>query len=216
MTTSRPVSIAILAGGGSTRFGTDKALASLEPDGPPLLQIAIDRVRILSDDLFIVSPPRAIYATLGPPVLPDLYPGTGPLGGIASAIRHARHERCLVVSCDHPFLNRALLRAMIDDPDECDVLVPVLSGASRQGGTTVRQTLHAIYRTRCLPAIERRLAEGRLQVVGFYDDVDVKELPEEWARVYDPQLRSFFSANTPVAIETARQWLRDSFGDGHC
>lgn len=203
---TRNISVAILAGGMSKRLGTDKALVRLAPDEPPLLGLVIDRVRPLSDDLFVVSSPRPAYEQFGIEVKPDLYPATGVLGGIGSALRHARHDACLVVSCDHPFLNRALIEAMVAAPGEWDLVVPVMPGESRQGGATVRQTLHAVYRKSCLPAIERKLAEGRLQIVGFFDDVRVAEFPLETTLAIDPLLRSFFSVNTPEALETARRW----------
>jgi molybdopterin-guanine dinucleotide biosynthesis protein A len=204
--TTGAVSIAVLAGGSSRRLGSDKALATLTDGGPPLLRIVLDRVRPLSDDLFVVSPPRPGYERFGVPVVPDRFPETGPLGGIASALRHAREERCLVLPCDHPFLNPALLRAMIATPGDWDALVPVLPGESRQGEGAVRQTLHAIYRKSCLPAIERRVREARLQVAGLFDEVRAKELDVEWLRVHDPELRSFFSMNTQESLATAKRW----------
>jgi molybdopterin-guanine dinucleotide biosynthesis protein A len=202
----RDVSIAILAGGMSKRLGTDKALVRLTEEDLPLLGLVIECVRPISDDVFVVSSPRVEYEQFGVAIRPDLYPDTGVLGGIASALRHARHDACLVVSCDHPFLNRALLEEMISAPGEWDVLVPVLPGESRQGGRTVKQTLHAIYGKPCLPAIEQKLGEGRLQIVGFFDEVRVAEIELNAILALDPDLRSFFSVNTPEALEIARRW----------
>jgi molybdopterin-guanine dinucleotide biosynthesis protein A len=202
----RDVSIAILAGGMSKRLGTDKALVRLTEEDLPLLGLVIECVRPISDDVFVVSSPRVEYEQFGVAIGPDLYPDAGVLGGIASALRHARHDACLVVSCDHPFLNRALLEEMISAPGEWDVLVPVLPGESRQGGRTVKQTLHAIYGKPCLPAIEQKLGEGRLQIVGFFDEVRVAEIELNAILALDPDLRSFFSVNTPEALEIARRW----------
>src|SRR4051812_16182117 len=102
---SNPASVAILAGGLSTRMGTDKALIRLESGGQTMLERVLDRVRPLSDDVFVVATARDEYRRFGVDVLPDLYPDAAVLGGIASALRHARHPRCLVVSCDHPLLS---------------------------------------------------------------------------------------------------------------
>jgi molybdopterin-guanine dinucleotide biosynthesis protein A len=204
-----PLSAAVLAGGRSTRLGTDKALLTLHPDGPPLATIVLDLLRHLSDDLFLVSPPRPAYSTLGTPVLPDLYGATGPLGAIASALTHARHAFCLIVSCDMPFLNPDLLYWMARKPRDYDVLVPKLRGESRQGSGFVFQTMHAIYGKRCLPAIERALAEGRLQTVSFFSEVKVEAIDEEETRQFDPDLRSFFSVNTPEALVQAHRRSRE-------
>src|SRR5215217_1770511 len=202
----RSVSIAVLAGGQSSRMGRDKALLELEPDGKPLLEIVLDRVQPLSDDVFVVASGRDAYATFGAPVQPDLYPGAAVLGGIGSAIRHATHDACLVVSCDHPFLNRALLSSMMATPGDWDVLVPVIRGESRQGGKVIRQTLHAVYARSCVPHIERAIAEGMLQIVSFFPKVRVNEVDEAAIAVHDPDFRSFFSVNTPEALATANRW----------
>jgi molybdopterin-guanine dinucleotide biosynthesis protein A len=165
----------------------------------------LESVRPLSDDVFVVASDRREYEPFGVAVLPDLYADAGVLGGIASAIRHAKRDRCLVVSCDHPFLNRALLRAMLEIEGDWDALIPVLPGKSRQGEQLIRQTLHAIYTDRCLPAIEHSLREQRLQTVGFLADVRVREIGLAEISKIDPELSSFFSVNTPDALEVARR-----------
>jgi molybdopterin-guanine dinucleotide biosynthesis protein A len=189
-------------------MGTDKALLSLQPDGPPLASVVANLLRQVAGDVFLVSPPRPAYTGLGVPLRPDLYGDTGPLGGIASAVAQARHEFCLVVSCDMPFLNVELLRWMARQPRTYDVLVPKLRGESRQNSGFVHQTMHAIYGKRCLPAIERSLAEGRLQTVGFFSGMAVETVDETGVRRFDPELRSFFSVNTPKALVQARHWAR--------
>jgi molybdenum cofactor guanylyltransferase len=204
---SKPISVGILAGGQSKRMGKDKALLRLPPDDKSLLQIVIERVQPLSEDVFIVSRPRPEYECYGVPVRSDLYAAAAVLGGIGSALQHARNERCLVVSCDHPFLAPALLTAMAATDGEWDVLIPCLPGESRQGGKLVRQTLHAIYCQSCIPAIELAISNGKLQIVSFFDDVCVREIGLEFISQFDPDLRSFFSVNTPDAYEAARQLL---------
>jgi molybdenum cofactor guanylyltransferase len=197
-------SIAILAGGRSRRMGKDKALMQLDPNGPSLLKLVIEAVRPLTDDLFAVASGRPEYARFGAAVKPDLYPNAGALGGIGSALRHARGERTLVVSCDHPYLSRALLEAMLAWPGEWEALVPVVEGESRQGGGQIRQTLHAVYTKRCLPAIEAAIAAGRLQTAGILREVQSLELPVEALKAFDPELRSLMSINTPSELDRAR------------
>ena len=112
------------------------------------------------------------------------------------------------MSCDHPFLVRPLLQAMLEDRDEWQVLVPVEAGESRQHGGRIRHALHAVYDKSCLSAIERSLAAGRLQVVSFYPEVVVKELDETWVNRLDPDRLSLISVNTPAALERAREIYR--------
>jgi molybdopterin-guanine dinucleotide biosynthesis protein A len=44
-------------------------------------------------------------------------------------------------------------------------------------------------------------------VIGFFDDVRVRSIEIDEVRRFDPDLRSFFNANTPEAAEEARRLL---------
>lgn len=207
ISTPPKLSAAVLAGGQSRRMGRDKALLPLRPGDPPLAATVISRARLVADEVFVVARDRPAYEAFGVPVVPDLEHGAGTLGGIATALDAASHDHCLVLACDLPFLNPALLRWMVDQPRDYDALVPRLPGESRQGGGFVFQTLHAIYGKGCLPVIRQRLSEGRRQIVGFFDAVHVRPVEADVIVRMDPDLRSFFNANTPEAAEEARDLL---------
>lgn len=201
---------AVLVGGKSSRMGTDKALLPLMPNGPPLLRLVLDQVSAVADEVMLVGEERPGYGGFGVPVIPDGHPEQGTLGGIATALATASHRHVLVVACDMPFLDAGLLGWMAALPRVYDVLVPRLPGESRQGSGFVFQTLHAIYGGACLPAIERRLTADRRQVIGFFEDVRVQTVELEAVRRFDPDLRSFFNANTPEAAAAARRILDQS------
>lgn len=204
---STDLSIAVLAGGKSLRFGSDKALATLEVNGPPLLQIVIDRLRGLTEDLFIVASDRPRYARFEVPVHPDRWDAAGPLGGITTALATARSERCFVTSCDMPFLNPRLIRWMLNQAS-WPVVAPLLAGASRQGGIRVAQTLHAIYQKECLEIGDQMLASGERRVSALLERVPTLFLDAADVAVHDPDYWSFFSVNTPEALVQARaHWL---------
>jgi molybdopterin-guanine dinucleotide biosynthesis protein A len=201
-----PLSAAALAGGQSRRMGADKALLPLVPGGQPMLGVVLERLSEVADDVFVVANDEARYAPLGARIVPDLQRDVGALGGIQAAIASSLHEHCLVVACDMPFLSRPLLRRMAGEPRDYDVLVPLIPGESRQRDDgLVFQTLHAIYGKRCLPFIAKRIAEGKKQVVGFFEDVRVRTLDVTEIARWDPNLRSFFNANTPEALQIAAQ-----------
>ncbi len=205
--TPAKLSAAVLAGGQSRRMGRDKALLPLRPGDPPLAATVIARARLVADEVFVVARDRPAYAAFGVPVVPDLEHDAGTLGGIATALHASANEHCLVLACDLPFLNAALLRWLATEPRDYDALVPRLPGESRQGGKFVFQTLHAIYGKGCLPVIQRRLTEGRRQIVGFFDEVRLRPVDADVIAAIDPGFRSFFNANTPEAAEEARQLL---------
>lgn len=201
-----PLSAAALAGGQSRRMGTDKALLPLVAGGPPMLGVVLERLSAVADEVIVVANDQARYASLGARVVPDLRRDVGALGGIQAAIAWSLHEHCLVVACDMPFLSVPLLRRMADEPRDYDVLVPLIPGESRQRGDgLVFQTLHAIYSKSCLPFIEKRISEGKKQVVGFFEDVRVRTLDIAEIAQLDPDLQSFFNANTPDALSLASE-----------
>ena len=185
-------------------MGEDKALLPIVPGGPPLLAIVLERAASVATDVFVVASDRPRYAEFGADVYPDDYAEAGTLGGIATALGHARFPHCLVVACDMPFLNPSLLSWMAARPRDYDALVPRVTGESKQGGGHIWQTLHAIYGTGCLAPMLRRLAAGERKVIGFFDDVRVEEIDEATVRDHEPGLRCFFNANTPVALAEAR------------
>ena len=205
-----PLSAAILAGGQSSRMGTDKALLRLTPDGPTLIERVVAAVGAVAGEVLIVANDDRLDF-LGLRTVPDAYPGAGSLGGIYSGVVAAAHHHCLVVACDMPFLSVPLLRAMATEPRDYDVLAPYLVvGENRQGGGKgVYETLHAIYGRDALPAMREQLAAGNYRIVGFFPQVRVRALPEATLRHHDPALRSFFNANTPERLAEARALLAE-------
>jgi molybdopterin-guanine dinucleotide biosynthesis protein A len=101
----------ILAGGGSTRFGRDKALVEL--GGTPMLERMIELLKSVTNQVKIVAAPGK-YDAFGAEIVEDRWPGEGPLGGIITALDDAaqsaaRPEWNLILSCDMPFLTREWL-----------------------------------------------------------------------------------------------------------
>jgi molybdopterin-guanine dinucleotide biosynthesis protein A len=79
----------VMAGGGSTRFGEDKARAILA--GQPMLTRMCDLLSAATASVRIVAPlDRYEFATV--PVIEDRWPGEGPLGGIITALLHSKQD----------------------------------------------------------------------------------------------------------------------------
>lgn len=199
------VSIAILAGGESKRMGEDKALLPLSPSGPTLLGEVVNRVSTVTNDLFLVAPPRPGYQTTDMPRHDDRFGAIGPLGGVATALTTARHDRCIVVSCDTPFISTVYLQWLIDNPIDADVIIPTVN----ENGREILQPLHARYHRRCLTAFERAIAEGERRLAGAIRMLNVEIVHEETLWPLDPTMRGFFSVNTPDALATARSWYAE-------
>ena len=187
----------LLAGGNSRRMGRNKALMTLA--GQRLVDRALAILRDLFDDLLMVTNSPDLYADLDVRMVPDLVTGKGALGGIHSAIHHAATPYCLVVACDMPFLNAGVLRYLVEQRLGYDVVVPTVHDRP--------QPLHAIYGKACLQPIARRLETDRLHVVGFFPDVQVREVTAEELAGFDPEGLSFRNLNTPEEFADAARRL---------
>jgi molybdopterin-guanine dinucleotide biosynthesis protein A len=187
MSMQPPATGAVMAGGKSSRLGRDKALLTL--DGETLLERAVRTLREVTADQLVIGPSERSDQAAGAGVYPDLYPSSGPLGGIYTALRFAAHPLVMVVACDMPFLNGSLLRYLLSLADDYDVVLPRPDGRGEQ--------LHAVYRSTCEPAIERQLEGGDFKIDRFFDRVRVRAVDAGELRQFDPELRSFRNVNTP-------------------
>jgi molybdopterin-guanine dinucleotide biosynthesis protein A len=185
------LSVAILAGGKSSRMGRDKSFVPFR--GRPLIEAVLDRVSELGDEQLLITNRPDAYAHLGLPMYADVYPDHGSLGGIFTAVTYASHPHTLVVGCDMPWLNRALLQHMVDLRQTADVIVPRWQ--------RFPDPLHAIYSKRCLDPIEENLKARRLKVIGFYGRVTVRFVERDEIAQFDPDGRSFANINSGEDLE---------------
>jgi len=120
--TSNTLLGAVLAGGQSRRFGSDKAVATI--DGKAMIDLALASLRGWCDAVVIVG------REAGPaPCVPDWPgPGLGPLAGLAGALRHAAaagYDAVLVCGVDSPGLPDDLPGLLTPGP-ACLVDQPVI------------------------------------------------------------------------------------------
>jgi molybdopterin-guanine dinucleotide biosynthesis protein A len=186
--TDRPL-VAILAGGGSTRMGRDKALVTVA--GRTMLARAIDGARAAGLDVVVVGRELAEIdsADEGVRWLRDERPGAGPLAALATPLRTFGRE-VLLIACDMPRLDDTAIAWLAAQP--------MAEGAAAmmvRNDETI-EPLFARYRPACLGAVERALASGRgsLRSIEAYVDVDVVDAPD-WLR---PLL---LNINTPADLE---------------
>lgn len=119
------IAVYILAGGKSSRMGTDKGLMLL--DNKPMIQYIIDTVTQLTDTISIISNNKD-YESLGFPVYPDLIKDKGPVGGIYTALSNSITQNNLILSCDTPFVSLELLQKLIDNCASVDICMPSYKG----------------------------------------------------------------------------------------
>jgi len=113
----------VLTGGSSSRMGRDKALLPIE--GSLLVERTAERVRTAAGSVTLIGAPGR-YMHLGLPVLQDLVEGSGPIGGLHTALKTTRADWNLVVACDMPGLTAAFLSDLLAAAKQlgCTCLAP--------------------------------------------------------------------------------------------
>lgn len=96
----------VLAGGKSSRMGQDKALLQL--GGQTLIELAVAKLQQVCAEVFILSSRPELTAFA--PLVPDLHPGCGPLGGVEAALLHSRYDWNLFLAVDMPFISASFLK----------------------------------------------------------------------------------------------------------
>jgi molybdopterin-guanine dinucleotide biosynthesis protein A len=122
----------VLAGGRSTRFGSDKLAASL--DGVPLVRRAVDALAAVTDGVIVVLPPGVERDDLPGDVTitHDLQEGEGPLAGLHTGLLAAvRTDQVLVAGGDMPELQPSVLRLLLDTLDDASVDAAALADGER-------------------------------------------------------------------------------------
>lgn len=192
------ITIAVQAGGKSSRMGEDKALIRLA--GIPLIERVLARIDGLADEILITTNRPETLAHLNLRMAGDEVPGAGALHGLKTALDAARGELVLVLSCDTPFVSRELLEHLLSRAHEADAIVPKHDDKY--------EPLQAVYnRARCLPEVEAALLASERRMVSFYPQVHVLPIEEHVLSELDPSGLSFFNVNTAEDLERAEQLL---------
>jgi molybdenum cofactor guanylyltransferase len=205
-----PTTGIVVAGGRSSRLGQDKRRLKLWGEsGPTLLEQSVALVGSLCAELIVVLNDAEDWPQLPARLVPDQYPEGGALGGIYSGLAAASHSYALTIAADMPLLNRDLLRWMLAQPRDYDVLVPQVGQGKARNRLGV-ESLHAIYSRACLAPIARQLDAGNPQVIGFYSDVRVRFVEPPLIAQLDPAGNAFRNINTAEDLDTVRQLLARS------
>jgi molybdenum cofactor guanylyltransferase len=192
------LTVAIQAGGQSSRMGEDKALKPFL--GRPLIQRVIERLTPIADEIIVTTNRPEAYNFLTQRLFTDLKPGRGALGGLHTAIASASHPIVAVVACDMPFASASLIetasRLLVEE--EADVVI----AKSDEG----YEPLHAVYRRdTCLPAIESAIDADQWRVIAWFPKVKVRVLIPEELKQSDPSGLAFWNVNTPEEFAKAEQ-----------
>lgn len=185
---------AVLAGGRSTRMGTDKALLQL-PGGESLLAHGVNALRTAGASEVLVSlRVDQRYGILGAREVHDPAADSGPLAGIVSVLAAAKESLVFVLAVDLAAVTPAFLLGLVKQATPgCGVIPEDVEGL---------QPLAAIYPVMAAARAQRALAERRLSLRAFATELEREGLMRRVAldAVAATELRN---CNTP---EQWAQW----------
>ena len=185
------LSALILAGGESRRMGRDKAW--VEFNGRPLIQLAVEKVRAIGvEELFISGRVGADYSEMGCPVLFDLEPGFGPMGGIERGLCVCASPLLLVLAVDLPRMTPTFLDKLATRCNRLTGVVPLLNERL--------EPLAAIYPHRCHFFARSAIAQGRYSARSFAESC-LKEHAVRTLHVSAADATCFANCNTPSDLD---------------
>jgi molybdopterin-guanine dinucleotide biosynthesis protein A len=192
----------ILGGGESSRMGVDKWL--LEIAGEPMIVRAARLVEsVVGAPAVVVGTPEK-YLGIGVRAIADDWPGCGPLGGIATALRASEGDWNLVVACDLPYLTREWLEYLLQRARNSaeEAVVPMNLTPENERGA---EPLCAVYHKGCEPTLRRALERGVRKVTDGLAELRVEVIePKEW-KGFDSDGLLFKNVNTPADYEQAKR-----------
>jgi molybdenum cofactor guanylyltransferase len=208
----------IQAGGGSTRFGEDKALVRL--GDKTMLQRTGELLASVCHDVTIIAP-AGKYADAQWPVLADRWPGEGPLGGIVTALNSLKeapapedllalvHGPCpfaFILSCDMPFLTKEFLAFLKKRAIASEALVVVPEAGRRL------EPLCACWCAQSAGAIQAAFDAGGRKVTEAMKHVPMEVLDESAWKRFDTDGRLFWNMNTLADYEEAQRVFEERAG----
>jgi molybdopterin-guanine dinucleotide biosynthesis protein A len=140
----------ILAGGKSSRMGTDKGL--LEINNKTFVECVIDAVKPLVDTIIIVSD-SLNYDQFGYQRVVDEIKDSGPLAGLCAGLKHSKTDQNLVLSCDVPLISTEILEQLLNPEFKNYEIVQIQSKAKTM-------PLIACYKKTCLTTCHNLLMQG--------------------------------------------------------
>jgi molybdopterin-guanine dinucleotide biosynthesis protein A len=184
----------ILAGGKSTRMGTDKAFVML--NGRMLMEHALDLVSTITANVRIVGAASKFQRFA--PVVEDIFCGCGPLAGIHAALRSSVSDLNLILAVDVPFVPADLLGYLLAQAQNHNDAIAIVPRTSQNW-----EPLCAVYRREFVHAVDSALRAGNYKIGALFSKIKVLAVVEGElaARGFSP--RAFRNLNTPEELIAA-------------
>ncbi len=139
------VDLAILVGGKSKRFGSDKC--TYEINGKRSVDWINESIGSLFEKVFFVGRNDNLDDSI-----PDLKPGLGPISGLETAISNSKNG-VFLISCDMPFVKREIVDFILRKISDYSIVCPIVD--------EIYQVTHAFYSEKILPDVKSEMLRDK-------------------------------------------------------
>ena len=171
----------ILAGGKSSRMGSDKGLVLL--NGKPMISYIIEILKKMQIPIIIISN-NENYKQFGLPVFADIIKEKGPLGGIYTGLKNSKTESNIIVSCDVPFLSNRIIELLINKDNGYPISVVQSNGKTHP--------LIGLYSKKIVKKLFDTILLEKLKVRSFIEEFPLNtiELDKQEILEYENEIRN--------------------------
>jgi molybdopterin-guanine dinucleotide biosynthesis protein A len=185
---------AILAGGSGRRMGgVDKS--ALPIGTQTIIGRQLDVLRTVTPHILLVGGSGPVEGAVR---VADRWPGTGALGGLATALEDAPSNPVVVLACDMPFITPAFLTALIEATSGVDAAIP----RDEHGW----HPLCACYQRTVARTVADRLDQGVRRVLDGLAGLRIRELGPDALAPFNPDETLLMNVNTPDDYAAARRY----------
>lgn len=178
----------ILAGGKSSRMGTDKGLLTLEDK--PMVEWIADVLKPLFSTIYILTSHPG-YQYLGLEMLPDTYQNSGPAAGIETMLRHTQSNLNFLVSCDTPFITKEAISYLMEHAIYHEITIAGFHGKWHPLMGVYHRNIHKNW--------EQLLKAGNLKIIELIQHFKLNVINTEGLPEFTEKM--FYNLNTPEDIE---------------
>ncbi|AIF43620.1 molybdenum cofactor guanylyltransferase [Virgibacillus sp. SK37] len=186
----------ILAGGKSSRMGTNKSLLPL--GGKTSIEHIFSEMSSFTDEITIVANDPTLYRFLNTDIVADRYTGKGPLAGIESAMYYKKADLYFVAACDMPFVNKNVYGWLQKQISHHSASVPIFNEKIHP--------LAGVYKREVLPKIQEQLVQNNLRVKSFFEHIDIKYVEDYDDIPREVLEKHFFNMNDPDQYSEAKSF----------
>lgn len=169
----------ILAGGKSSRMGTNKAFVLFQ--NRRMIDWSYEKLTPFTSSILVSS--NSNIPDMDARIIPDIFPDKGPLGGLYASLLASESEWNLLIPCDVPLVPVELFKQMLPFCNSQQAVIPKLPNGNLE-------PLVAVYNRNIIPVLEQMILTNDFKLMNLFSKIHVHYFPVE-----DPSI--FKNINAP-------------------